>query len=161
MTDTYRIRIKKGNVEIEVEGDKDFVEKHIGELKNELSKFIRKMPIEDSGKVIEKSNEELENISLAEFYKLKSPKDHNETVMVFAYWMTEKEIKKEITPKDINKCYSKIGVSKPVNIPDIMKKLASGKKAYLVKTGKRGFYKISMLGRDLIEKELPRKSEKE
>jgi len=55
MTDTYRIRIKKGNVEIEVEGDKDFVEKHIGELKNELSKFIRKMPIEDSGKVIEKA----------------------------------------------------------------------------------------------------------
>ena len=112
MTDTYRIRIKKGNVEIEVEGDKDFVEKHIGELKNELLKFIRKMPIEDSGKVIEKTNEELENISLAEFYKLKSPKDHNETVMVFAYWMTEKENKKEITPKDIDKCYSKIGVPK-------------------------------------------------
>jgi len=161
MTDTYRIRIKNGNAEIEVEGDKDFVEKHIGELKNELLKFIRKMPIEDSGKVIEKTNEELENISLAEFYKLKSPKDHNETVMVFAYWMTEKENKKEITPKDIDKCYSKIGVPKPVNIPDIMKKLASGKKAYLVKTGKRGFYKISMLGRDLIKKELPRKSEKE
>ena len=161
MTDTYRIRIKKGNVEIEVEGDKDFVEKHIGELKNELSKFIREMPIEDGEKIIEKTNEGLENISLAEFYKLKSPKDHNETVMIFVYWMTEKENKEEITPKDIDKCYSKIGVPKPANIPDIMKKLASGKKAYLVKTGKRGFYKISMLGRDLIEKELPRKSEKE
>jgi len=159
MIDIYRIRIKKGNVEVEVEGDKDFVEKHIGELKNELSRF-REMPVEDGEKLIEKTNEGLGDMSLAEFYKLKSPKDHNETVMIFVYWMTEKENKEEITPRDIDKCYSKIGVPKPANIPDIMKKLASGKKAYIVKT-RRGFYKISMLGRDLIERELPRKSGKE
>ena len=161
MTNTSRIKIRKGEAEIEVEGDKDFVEKHIEELKNELSKFSRKIPVEGgSVETIKKTNGELENISLAEFYKLKDPKDHNETTMVFAYWMIEKENKEEIRPKDIYKCYSKIGVPKPANIPDIMKTLASGRKAYLIKTERRGFYKISTLGRDLIEKELPRKSER-
>jgi len=163
MADTYRIRIRKGNIEIEAEGDKGFVEKHIEGLKKEMLENIEQLLLEGEISVpIAEIQEkiELENLSLAEFYRMKKPKDHNETIVVFAYWLSEKEKREETTPKDIEKCYNKIGVKKPANIPDVMKKLASGKKAYLIKTEKRGIYKISMLGKDLIEKGLSHDSEK-
>lgn len=164
MAETYRIWIKKGDIEIEVEGDKDFVEKHIKEFKGELQKVTEKaLPEEKSvSQVTEKKEEiKLENLSLAEFYKMKQPKDHNETVVVFSYWLMIKEGKEEIRPKDIGECYSKIGIRKPTNIPHTMKILASGRKAYLSKTEKRGIYKIGMYGKELVEKELPRKSDKQ
>lgn len=40
----YRVRIKLGEVEIEAEGDKDFVEKHIEEFKTEMPKIARELP---------------------------------------------------------------------------------------------------------------------
>lgn len=158
----YKIRIKLGKVEIEVEGDKEFVEKHIEEFKKEIPKIVKELPSKEKTVIPETQEEkvELKGLSLVEFYKQKDPKNHNETVVVFAYWLTEKEKKEEFSPKDIENCYSKIGIKKPANVPQIMKILASGGKAYLIKTRERGIYKISMLGKDLIEKELPRKSEK-
>jgi acylphosphatase len=39
----YRIRIKHGEVEIEAEGDKEFVEKHIEELKKEMPKIAKEL----------------------------------------------------------------------------------------------------------------------
>lgn len=158
----YRIKIKLGDVEIEAEGDKEFVEKHIEEFKKEMPNIAKELPPKEKiiTPEISKEEVELEKLSLAEFYKQKLPKDHNETVVVFAYWLTKKENKEEFGPKDIEKCYAQIGVKKPTNVPQTMKILASGDKAYLIKFGKRGIYKISMLGKDLIENELPTKSEK-
>ena len=159
----YRIRIKRGEVEIEVEGDKEFVEKHIEEFKKEMPKIAKELPPKEKTVIPETQKEkvELEGLSLAEFYKQKKPKDHNETVVVFAYWLTVKENKEEFRPKDIEECYSETGIKKLTNIPQTMKILASGVKAYLIKTGKRGLYKIGMLGKELVEKELPHKSEKQ
>lgn len=158
----YRIRIKLGEVEIEAEGDKEFVEKHIEEFKKEMPKIAKELPPKEKiiTPEISKEKVELEKLSLAEFYKQKQPKDHNETVVVFAYWLTKKEGKEEFGPKDINNCYAQIGAKKPANVPYIMKILASGEKAYLSEVGKRGIYKIAMRGEDLVEKKLPIKSEK-
>uniref|UniRef100_A0A7C3J6X8 Uncharacterized protein n=1 Tax=candidate division WOR-3 bacterium TaxID=2052148 RepID=A0A7C3J6X8_UNCW3 len=157
----YRIRIKLGEAEIEAEGDKEFVEKHIEEFKKEMPKIAKELPPKEKiiTPEIPKEKVELEKLSLAEFYRQKQPKDHNETVVVFAYWLTKKEGKEEFTPKDIENCYTQTGVRKPRNVPQTMKILASGDKAYLIKGEKRGIYKISMLGKDLIEKELTIKSE--
>jgi hypothetical protein len=157
----YRIRIKRGEVEIEAEGDKEFVEKHIEEFKKEMPTIAKELPSKEKTIIPETQKEkvELEGLSLAEFYKQKQPKDHNEIVVVFGYWLTEKENKKEFSPKDIKNCYT-VSPKKPTNVPKTMKTLASSDKAYLIKTEKKGLYKISMSGKDLIEKELPRKSEK-
>ena len=159
----YRIRIKLGEAEIEVEGDKEFVEKHIEKFKKEMPKTAKELPSEEKTVIPETQKEDVElgKLSLAEFYKMKQPKDHNETVVVFAYWLTEKENKGEFRPKDIEECYTKTGIRKPSNIPQTMKVLARGDKAYLIKTGKRGLYKIGMFGKELVEKELPHKSEKQ
>jgi len=153
----YRIRIKKGEFEIEVEGDKEFVEKHIEEFKQEMQKAVKEMPPEEKA-IIAKEKIELEGISLAEFYKQKQPKGHNETVVVFAYWLTKRKKQQEFAPKDIVSCYNEIGIAKPANIWQFMKTLAGGRKAHLIRGDKKGIYKLSMTGDEFVEKELPKTS---
>ena len=162
MVDTYRIKIKKGNLEIEVEGDKEFVEKHIEEFKEELPKITEEKPSEEvSVSSTWEGETELKNLSLAEFYKMKQPRDHNETVAVFAYWLTKKENKEEFKPRDISKCYDVARITKPKNIAQHIQAAASGKKAWLTAGSKRGFYKLTLTGEDFVEKGLPHKSEKQ
>jgi len=153
----YRIRIKLGEIEIEAEGDKDFVEKHIEELKTEMPKIARELPSEEVIPEIQGERMELEKLSLAEFYKQKQPKDHNETIVVFACWLTKREEQQEFTPKGIEACYSQIAMTKPANIPQCMGILASGKKAYLLRGDKRGQYRLSMTGEEFVENKLPNK----
>lgn len=158
----YKIRIKIGEDEIEAQGDKEFVEKHVEEFKKKMPKIAKELPRDEKIATPETPKEkvELEGLSLAEFYKQKQPKDHNEEVVVFAYWLTKKEKREEFEPKDIGSCYNEISLPKPTNIPLTMKTLAGGKKAYFIRGDKRGQYKLSMTGKEFVEKELPRKSEK-
>ncbi len=163
MTDqNYRIKIKQGEIEIEVEGDKEFVEKHIEEFKKELPRIAKELPSKEkivSPEIPEKESE-LEKLSLAEFYKQKDPKNHNETVVVFAYWLTKKEKKEEFKTKDIGACYDEARISKPKNITQHVQAVASGKKAYLTKGSARTYYKLTLTGEEFVEKELPRRIEK-
>jgi hypothetical protein len=99
----------------------------------------------------------LEGLSLAEFYKQKKPKGHNETVVVFAYWLTKKEKKEEFKTREIATCFSDAGVPKPKNITQHMKMVSSGKKAFLMKGSKKGLWKLTITGEKFVEKELPRK----
>ena len=158
----YRIRIKLGEVEIEVEGDKEFVEKHIEEFKKEMPKIAKELPSKKTvTPEIQKEKDELERLSLAEFYKMKQPKDHNETVVVFAYWLRKKEGEEEFKTRDISNCYDTTRIQKPKNITQHIQAVASGKKAWLTGGSKKGFYKLTLTGEDFVEKELPHKSEKQ
>jgi hypothetical protein len=158
----YKIRIKRGEVEIEVEGDKEFVEKHIEEFKKEMSKIAEELPPKEKiiTPEIPKEEVELEKLSLAEFYKLKQPKDNNETVVVFAYWLTKKEHKEEFKTKEISACFDAARIPKPKNITQHVLKVASGKTAYLTTGSTKGYYKLTLTGEEFIKKELPRKGEK-
>lgn len=163
MTDqNYRIKIKQGEIEIEVDGDKEFVEKHIEEFKKELPRIAKELPSKEkivSPEIPEKESE-LEKLSLVEFYKQKDPKNHNETVVVFAYWLTKKEGKGEFKTKEISNLYSKAGVPKPKNVTQHLKNVSSAKKAYLMKGSKKGLWKLTITGEEFVEKELPRRIEK-
>lgn len=145
MAENYRFRFKQGEVEFEIEGDKEFVEKHIKVFEKEMPK-------------IPKDRVELETFSLVEFYKLKQPKDHNETVVVFAYWLTKKDQQEEFKPRDITACYDGAKIPLPKNVQQHVSAMASGKKAYLTAGTKNGWYKLTLTGEDFVEKELPRKS---
>ncbi|MGQ9848338.1 MAG: hypothetical protein ACUVQP_12680 [Bacteroidales bacterium] len=157
----YKIRIKIGDVEIEAQGDKEFVEKHIEEFKKEMPKIAKELPPKEKPipPEIPREEVELEKLSLGEFYKRKQPKDHNETVVVFAYWLTKKEGKAEFKGGDINTCYDEARISKPKNVRQHIKGMTSGKKAYLTAVARRGYYKLTLTGEEFVEKELPRKSE--
>jgi len=153
--------MKRGEIEIEFEGDKDFVEKHYGEYKKELLKINNKVSPKDGSKSLEELEKEspLERLSLVEFYKEKQPQDHNENIVVFAYWITEKEVKKEFTSGDIIECYKIATIKKPAKISNYIRELTSPKKAYLIKGDSKRTYKLSLTGREFVEKELPKKIE--
>ncbi len=157
----YKIRIRRNEVEIEVEGDKEFVEKHIEEFKKELPKIAKESSLKEKPVVSEIPKEKLglEKLSLAEFYKRKQPKGHNETVVVFAYWLTKERNKEEFNSKDILDCYDEARMKKPKNINQHIIKMAAGKKAYLTSGSEKGLHKLILPGEGFVEKELPGKSE--
>ncbi len=173
---TYKIRVNVKNGEIEVEGDKDFVRKEIKDLLEIISKKIKVETTiigEESGQTEKASTKKdrLHSINegasdldqfnaLTEFFKYKSPKKVWEKALVVAYWITYKENISEFSPSEISDRLKKIGVSPPGNPWDVLKKLASAKKAYLLKGNSRGKYKMGMLGKEYVENELPKSDKK-
>jgi hypothetical protein len=155
---SYRLRIKLGEVEIEAEGDKEFIEKHIGEFRKKMPK-VDKQLLPDKKADISETQGDIEKFSLAEFYKTKKPKKDVEVVATVGYYLTFHDKKDEFANKDIKNATNQIG-HKIANIAHTLKKAAKGKKAYLVKGDKRGSWKITTEGKRFVENELPRKSVK-
>ncbi len=156
----YKIRIKQNGVEIEVEGDKEFVEKHIEEFKKEIPKIAKGLSLKKKPVVSEipKEKLELEKLSLAEFYKRKQPKEDLEVALTIAYYFRFHNGKEEFSNKQIKKETQNL-IHKLSNIPGTLKNAASGKKAYVTKVSK-GKWKLTLDGEELVEKKLPKISEK-
>jgi len=152
----YRIRIKQGEVEIEVEGDKGFVEKHIEEFKKELPKVAEELPTKEVLKI--PKGGALEGLSLAEFYKQRQPKTDMEVAMVIAYYLTSSEGREEFTNQEIEEEAAKLG-PKLSNPARTLKDAATGRKAYVRKISK-GKWTLTTEGKSFVEKELPKKSKK-
>lgn len=153
----YKIRIKRGEIEIEAEGDKEFVEKHIEEFKKELSKIAKGLPPteKDIASQIPEEKIGVENLSLAEFYKQKNPNTDEEAVLTVAYYLEFHDRQDEFTNKQIKEATDKIG-HKITNIAHTLKVAARGKKAYLLK-GSKGLWKITSEGKRFVEEKLPHK----
>lgn len=156
----YRIRIKFSEVEIEVEGDKEFVEKHIEEFKKEMPKIAKELPYKEKTVIPEtqKGKVELEKLSLAEFYKQKKPEGEIEVAITIAYYITVLKEKGGFTNKEIGEEADSLGY-KLSNPAHTLKEAAKGEKAYVKKIG-RGKWALTVEGGNFVEKELPRKSEK-
>lgn len=108
---TYRIRVKKGESEIEVEGDKEWVEEKIKELTSEKS--YTPVPAETIPQTMPSS--------LVEFLETKgNPQKHSELTTVFAYWLLKAEKTETFNVKDIISCYDKTRRSKPSNANQII-----------------------------------------
>jgi len=153
----YMIRIKLGEVEIEAEGDKDFVEKHIEEFRKEMPRIAKELPSKEVTPEISRERIELGKLSIAEFYKERKPKEDIEVAVTIAYYLTTSEKKEEFTNQEIKEEANKLGY-KLSNPADTLKKAASGKKAYVRKIEK-GKWTLTLEGKRFVEEELPRKSE--
>lgn len=102
----YRIKVKKGEVEVEVQGDKVWVEEKIKELTSqEISTSFSK-------EILAKGMPE----TLGEFLDQKgNPSKHTDSMAVFAYWLFKVEKMKSFNVKDIIDCYNKTRKAKPSN----------------------------------------------
>lgn len=108
---TYRIKFRKGDFELELQGDQKWVEQKFKELTGEES--ILTIP----AKVMEEGMPE----TLGEFLDMKGdPKKHTEIVAVFAYWLFKVENMESFNVKDIIACYEKVRKSKPTNANQII-----------------------------------------
>lgn len=119
MTDnTYRIKLKIGEKEFEVEGDKDFVEEKYKEL---MELLIDISPSNQEEKPLESKSELRGTETLVEFVKRKNPKSYNEYAIVIARYY-EIEYEKEgysITKTDLEEAFKNFR-DKPRNYTDVL-----------------------------------------
>lgn len=112
LTDTgYRIKVKQGDYEVEVQGDKEWVEGKFKEL------TTQEVSISIPRGVVEKGMPG----TLGEFLDLKgNPSKHTDSVAVFAYWLFKVEKMETFNVQDILDCYDKTRKAKPSNVNQII-----------------------------------------
>lgn len=112
MNDTnYRIRVKQGDFEMEVQGDKDWVEGKFKELSTKEAIISLQKEVGAKGMPG----------TLGEFLDQKgNPSKHTDSVAVFAYWLFKVEKMATFNVQDILECYDKTRKAKPSNVNQII-----------------------------------------
>ncbi len=141
---TYRIRLRKGDFEVETQGDREFVESKFEELVGQKLKVL--------------SNEsEKDNLpeTLGEFLDENgNPGKHTDVIAVYAYWLFKKEGLQSFNVKDIVDCYDKTRRTKPKNPNQIINANVSShlfSEATEKKDGLKAWV-ITRTGEDYVEK---------
>jgi len=111
----YSIKYKKGDLEIEVQGDKAFVEEKFKELLELKSVTVSKETV--SPPSTKPQGETGKRMSLAEFLKTKNPKGHDDKILVFGYFIEKIEGASSFNVDDIKKCYRDAKIPPTKNIP--------------------------------------------
>ena len=102
----YRIKLRKGDFEVEVQGDKSWVESKFKELTTE------EVIIPGVREAIPEGMPE----TLGEFLDQRgNPQKHTDVVAVFAYWLFKVEKMESFNAKDIVECYNRTRKTKPSN----------------------------------------------
>jgi hypothetical protein len=158
MTTTYRIRIRLGENEIEIEGDKDFVTQTYPELKGEMLDvaLAHRVPKGDADEITPPELATEPGPPLASFLKQKGARSHADKIITIAVYLYKHRDVKEFTTADIEVCYKEALLKKPKNINDRIN--ANRKKGYIDVTGeeREGLktFCITSEGLDYVEKGL-------
>ena len=149
----YRIRYRKGDFELEVQGDKEFVEQKFQELTEEevIPQKMRKTEERIEGGTVALPE------SAAELLRLKgSPKRHVDISIAFSYWLFKKRGTDIFNINDIGECYNEARLKKPANTTDVMNR--NQQKGYLVpaeeKKDNLKAWKITPSGEQYVEEDL-------
>jgi len=140
----YRLKYRKGDFEVDVQGDKTWVENKFKELTEGKLIGLEELPPETKGLPT----------SLVEFIRAKgNPSKHPDITIVFSYWLHKKEEMSSYNVDDIEKCYDETRISKPKNIGDLMNRVQG--KGYLMpasekKEGKKAWV-ITRTGEEYVE----------
>ncbi|MFX1504391.1 MAG: hypothetical protein ACFFDH_25755, partial [Promethearchaeota archaeon] len=100
MSNNYRIRIKKGEYEFEVEGDKEFVEEKYEEFKTETENISLSNTEYNQSKTSQNDQSIFNKYSISQIYKNLKLKTNLDHILFFAYWMLKKTDKKEFSIND-------------------------------------------------------------
>jgi hypothetical protein len=149
----YRIRIKRGDVEIEVEGDKAYVKEAIADLRRLLSVEPSSVgPPPKPGKAPEMMARTPKPQSVREFLDIYDLKRHTDIVLTFGYYLEKRRSLSGFTPADINKCYYEAKME-PSNTSQMI--IENMKKGYMMEAhgsekGKRK-YVLTQKGEKFVE----------
>lgn len=153
MSENYKIRIKKGDFELEVSGDKDFTTSKF----DELSKILDNASTSQSNNPpIAISHEVPRSITLVEFLKKKEANGHPDRIVIFAYYLFHNRKIESFNVDDIEACYSETRTGKPANINDAINQ-SVGKGHLTPATEKKNDKKawtITQTGDEYVEKDL-------
>jgi len=108
----YRIKVKRGDFEVEVQGDKDWVETKYKELTSPQKGIVTVSNATETGTMPG---------TLGEFLDLKGdPSRHTDSIAVFAYWLFKVEKMTSFNVQDILGCYDRTRKAKPSNVNQII-----------------------------------------
>lgn len=106
----YRIKFRKGDVEIEIQGDRNWVEHKFEEL------------IDKEVAIVSGETPRAEGMpkTLVEFLGMKGNlTKHTDICVVFAYWLFKVENMESFNVKDLNTCYDRTRTVKSSNINQV------------------------------------------
>jgi len=170
----YRIKIKDGSTEIELEGDKKFVNESFEQVKKVLGskktttkkktkrrkkRGRKKKPGRKKKKKPKKTPKkdriDLRKYSLKEIFDLKKPRRKRHHVMIMAYYMNKALRKREFRAADLEPLYNEVDIEAPKNLSYFLRKMADEDPKLLTHGKKQGRYKITDKGIDYIYDEIP------
>lgn len=154
----YKLKLCVNGVEIEVAGDKEFVEKKFNELKaeycdkdNQNVANIQTLHPEENKNVSNKGN-----ISIIEFVNSKKPKPTaTELMPVLVYYFKQYENKEQFNENDIKSLYRRYDISKrPKKIYQAILDI-NRNKAYFESVPKaKGYFRLTEAGEYFVETKL-------
>jgi len=150
MTQTYRIRISKGDQQFEAEGDKRFVLEMV-------KRFEGEMPPSQRAKAASNPVElaSSKQISVGEFIRQLGIKKHTDLVVAFGYYLEEQAGLKDFTAADIGNCYYEAKMETTNVSQSIIQNIKRGymmeaKRDKDAKKGRR--YRVTASGQAFIKK---------
>jgi len=150
---SYRIKLRSTGFELELEGDREFVESKLADL-SWLEKILDK-----AGAVAHAESRLLTSgrkPSFIEFASLMNPRTNGEKVLTIAYYLYKWE-NRDVTYEDIEQYYRRARWPMPGNVRDVMSNLI--REGYMEDAGKisdRKAFRILQKGIKLIEEAVQR-----
>ena len=126
---TYRVRISVGGLEIEIEGDKEFIEERFSDL-SWLDKVLEKIKPHESIKEGELISEKL---SFTEYVDELEPETHPQRFLTIAYYL-HRHGGRDMTYDDVKDYYQRVRWPTPKNLSDVMSDLI--KDGFMEEAGK-------------------------
>jgi len=152
---TYKFRLRSGSLELEIEGDKEFLESKLSDLSwldaifEKLGGLGKPVQVKEAPPVSEKP-------SFVEFASLLNPKTNWEKFLSIAYYLYRWE-GKDLTYEDVEKYYGQARWPMPRNMWDVMSNLI--RDGYMEDAGKqndRKAFRILRKGIEYVESALKR-----
>ena len=155
MAGAYRIRIVKGDLQFEAEGDKKFV-------LDMLKRFDPSSPMPASdlkpkpGRTPAQRGAAAKGYSPSEFIRQLGLKKHSDIVLAFGYYLERETDKKEFSPADINNLYYEAKMENSNTSQACINNTRRGfmMEAKGTKKGSKKKYTITRSGEEFIEKKL-------
>lgn len=156
MAQVYRVRLKQGETEFEIEGDRAYVTKLYQDLKLVLGLTEITKPVLAPEQRVSKSHIPRSTSPKAssprEFIDRHQVKRHVDIVLAFGYFLERTRGLKSFTGADINTCYYEAKVE-PSNTSQMI--INNIKKGLIMpqskKTGARASYTLTRTGEEFVE----------
>ena len=175
----YRIKLKEGDTEIELKGDKRFVRKAFREIQDIVGKELdkKKLPGErkkrrkkpgrkkkpgpkpkpKQKKTPKKEREDLTGYTLKKLFKFRKPIRENQRVLMLAFYTNKVLKKREFRGVDLEPLYKELGLEPPKNLSYFLRKMSEPHIGRIEQGRKQGRYKITDKGIDYLYDEIPKK----
>lgn len=150
MVEKVRLRVRRGEVEVEAEGPVDFVERHVADVLSGTAPNA--LDVKAPGEA------EARKGRLNDFVSAKAPGNQLELLTVMAVWGKEVEQLEQFGEAEFERLYKLAGQKRPADMANTMAQVAS-KRAWIESVG-GGRYRLTARGEDHVRYELGRRPDR-